>query len=137
MSSYVTCDVNDFYENVMALFEENVEENEAKLQADVYAAADDAKNELKHAIGIWSQMESTPERERLLYEKGWRAYKYGMRDGHVEAVVANYTAPGLTHLIEKGHELFVYGRDTGRRTQARPHIREAYEHAAQKHFGGV
>jgi hypothetical protein len=81
-------------------------------------------------------MEDLPERERLLYEKGWTAYKYKPRDGHVEAVVANKTAPGLTHLIEKGHRLFVHGHDTGRRTKARPHIAEAYERVAKKHFGG-
>lgn len=131
----VTCDVNDFYENVMEMFEAFVEECEDDLQRDVYAAADDAAKDLKDDVGKWSQAEDIDGREALTYEKGWVAYKYAMRDGHVEAVVANKNAPGLTHLIEKGHELFVYGHDTGRRTKPRPHIKEAYERAAQKHFG--
>ena len=137
-SGMVSCDVNDFYDNVMAMFGAMVEEAEDDLRADVYAAADSAAEELRHATGPWSQTGSDPsggDREPLTYEKGWKAYKHAPQDGHVEAVVANATAPGLTHLIEKGHELFVYGVDTGRRTQARPHIREAYEHAAQEHFG--
>jgi len=135
MSSYVTCDVNDFYENVMAMFEGLVEEAETQLADEVYAAADDAVDELKAASGEWSQTDDAEGRPALLYEEGWVAYKHKMRDGHVEAVVANKNAPGLTHLIEKGHELFVYGHDTGRRTKPRPHIKEAYEHSASKHFG--
>lgn len=133
--SDVTCDVNDFYENVMAMCEAFVDEAEAGLVEEVYAAADDAVAELKDARGEWSQSEDLDGRSAYLYEKGWKAYKHEMRDGHVEAVVANKNAPGLTHLIEKGHELFVYGRDTGRRTKARPHIKDAYEHSSQKHFG--
>lgn len=131
----VTCEVGDFYETVMHMFEAMVDEAEADLQRDVYAAADDAVADLKAATGEWSQLEDIDEREAMTYESGWTAYKYAMRDGHVEAVVANKTAPGLTHLIEKGHELFVYGHDTGRRTRARPHIKEAYEKSANKHFG--
>ena len=134
----VTCDVNDFYENVMAMYTAMVDEAEEELTAEVYAAADDAVAELRAATGPWSQTGTDPnggDREPLTYEKGWVAYKHKAVDGHVEAVVANKNAPGLTHLIEKGHELFVYGHDTGRRTKARPHIKEAYENAANKHFG--
>ena len=134
--SDVTCDVNDFYENVMHMFEATVTEAEEDLQRDIYAAADDAVAELREARGDWSQSEDIDGREAYTYEKGWKAYKHKMVDGHVEAVVANKNAPGLTHLIEKGHELFVYGHDTGRRTKPRPHIKQAYEHSSHKHFGG-
>ena len=133
--SSVTCSVGDFYDNVMRMFEEMVEEAEAELQRDVYAAADDAAAELREATGDWSQSEDMDGREAHTYEKGWVAYKYKPMDGHIEAVVANKTAPGLTHLIEKGHEKFVYGHDTGERTKPRPHIKDAYEHSARKHFG--
>ena len=136
--SDVTCDVNDFYENVMAMFEGMVDDAERDLTEEIYAAADDAVADLRKAVGKWSQTGDDPTgggRAALTYEKGWKAYKHEMRDGHVEAVVANKNAPGLTHLIEKGHEKFVYGRDTGERTKARPHIREAYERSATKHFG--
>jgi len=133
--SDVTCDVNDFYENVMHMFEAAVDEAEQDLQRDIYEAADDAVAELKDAKGEWSQSEDLDGRSAYLYEKGWVAYKHKPKDGHIEAVVANKNAPGLTHLIENGHELFVYGHDTGRRTKARPHIKNAYEKSAHKHFG--
>ena len=136
MASSVDIDVNDFYNEVMAAFEANYEHNFSELVDDVYGAADDARDELRKATGIWSQEDDTPERQRLAYERGWKSYKHAPDDGHVEAVVANASAPGLTHLIEKGHELFVYGRDTGRRTQARPHISDAFEHASARHFRG-
>lgn len=134
----VSCTSGDFYDRVMEAFSAMVDEAEQDLARDVYAAADDAADELRHAVGPWSQTGPDPsggDREPLTYEKGWKSYHHAMVDGHVEAVVANATAPGLTHLVEKGHELFVYGRDTGRRTKARPHIKQAFEHASAKHFG--
>lgn len=131
----VTCDVNDFYDNFMAMCEVTVEEAELQLTEGIYAAADDAAEELRQASGEWSQTEDAEGRPAYLYETGWVAYRHKPRDGHVEAVVANKNAPGLTHLIEKGHELFVYGLDTGRRTKPRPHIKDAYEHSTDKHFG--
>lgn len=133
--SDVSCSVDDFYETLMRELEGFVDGCEEELTQEIYAAADDAVSELKQASGKFSQTEDIDGREAYLYEKGWKAYKYKPADGHVEAVVANKNAPGLTHLIENGHELFVYGRDTGRRTHARPHIKEAYENAAHKHFG--
>lgn len=133
----VEIDVNDFYSVLMDMAAQVVDEDEEQLSADVYALGDRARDNLKAAVGKWSQTEDLPERERLLYERGWKSYHYKPVEGHVEAVVANATAPSLTHLIEKGHELFVYGEDTGRRTQARPHIREAYEAAAATFDGSV
>ena len=37
----------------------------------------------------------------------------------------------LTHLLEKGHELFVHGRPTNKRTGAFPHIVPAYVEGAE------
>jgi hypothetical protein len=126
----------DFYHMVMDAFEKNVDDNFAAMTEDVYGAADDAARELRHSLGRYSQMEDLPEREAEHYEKGWKAYKHKPVEGHVEAVVANANAPQLTHLIENGHELFIFGKDTGRRTKARPHIRDAYERATARHFSG-
>jgi hypothetical protein len=132
----ITCDVNDFYHQTLAIFQENIAYNEAEMTADIYGASDDAAKELRHALGKYSQLEDTDEREAEHYEKGWKSYHHKMVDGHVEAVTANANAPQLTHLIEKGHELFINGHDTGRRTKPRPHIKEAFEHAKAKHFAG-
>ena len=134
--SVIECDINDWYNQTLAIFQDNIDYNFGVMCEKVYGAADDSAKHLRAAKGIWSQEDSTPERERLLYEKGWKAYKYRPVDGEVTAVVANATIPQLTHLIEKGHELFLYGKDTGRRTKARPHIKEAFEYAKAKHFGG-
>lgn len=134
MAGYLSCEVGDFYSMVMHEFEQMVDSAKRDLQADVYAAADDATSHLKADVGDWSQTEDLPERERLHYERGWKAYKHKPTEEGVEAVVANANAPQLTHLIENGHELFVFGRDTGRRTKARPHIKDAYEYAAARHF---
>jgi hypothetical protein len=128
--------VGDFYHLVTDAFEENVDHNFREATKEAYAAADECAKELRHALGDYSQLEDLPEREAEHYEKGWKAYKHKPVDGHVEAVVANANAPQLTHLVEKGHELFVYGEDMGRRTKARPHIRDAYERARSKHFTG-
>lgn len=132
----VSGDVNDFYHMVMDAFEQNVNDNFDAMTEDVYGAADDAAKDLKDSLGRYSQVEDLPEREAEHYERGWKAYKHKPVEGHVEAVVANANAPQLTHLIEKGHELFVFGKDTGRRTKARPHIRDAYERATARHFSG-
>lgn len=134
--STVTCDVNNFYSEVMGAFEQCVQENFDTLTEEVYAAADEAADELRHALGDYSQLEDMDGREARHYEKGWKAYHHKPVEGHVEAVVANKNSPQLTHLVEKGHELFVYGHDTGRRTKPRPHISEAYEHARARHFAG-
>lgn len=53
----VTCDVGDFYENVMAMFQGALDEAEAELAEEIYAAADDAVAKLKDAKGEWSQSE--------------------------------------------------------------------------------
>ena len=132
----VSGDINDFYHMTMAAFEQNVDENFGAMTEDVYGAADDAAKDLKRSLGRYSQMEDLPEREAEHYEKGWKAYKHKPVEGHVEAVVANAHAPQLTHLVEKGHELFIFGKDTGKRTKARPHIRDAYERATARHFSG-
>lgn len=136
MPQYVEVEVDNVYRSIMGICDEYMAGVETDVDAECHAAAKDACAHLKADIGRWSQTEDLPEREALTYEKGWKVYHHQMRDGHAESVVANKNAPSLTHLIEKGHELFVFGRDTGRRTQPRPHIRQAYEDAAQRHFTG-
>lgn len=133
----MTCEAGGAYDALMAMATQFVEGVEAEVQADVYSMADDARDALRADVGSWSQTEDLPGgRERLTYERGWESYHHKMAEGHVQAVVANRTAPGLTHLIENGHELFVYGRDAHRRTKPRPHIKEAYEKARKRRLGG-
>lgn len=136
MPQYVEVEVDNVYRSIMGICDEYMTGVDADIDAECHAAAKDACEQVKADVGKWSQMEDLPERERLAYERGWKVYHHQMRDGHAESVVANKNAPSLTHLIEKGHELFVFGKDTGRRTQPRPHISDAYKAAAQRHFAG-
>lgn len=137
MKSSATVNVNDVYSTLMSYCDEFKQEVDEDITEHIHHAAEISRDSLRKAVGEYSQLVDLPERERLLYEKGWKAYKGKMRDGEVEAVVANATAPGLTHLIENGHELFVYGQDTGRRTIPRPHIAEAYEQGKDYLLGGM
>lgn len=139
MANDITIDAGSLYEEVYEAVRQNVEHNIETLEADVYALADDAVDELKEAKGPWSQTEDDPKtgRPAYFYEKGWKVYKHKMVEGHVDAVVANKHAPSLTHLIEFPHELFYFGHDTGRMTTPRPHIKEAYEHAVKRWDGKV
>jgi hypothetical protein len=134
MASTVTVDINDWYEAFMEMGAEVEMENIEAATSDVRELAKGAAEELRQATGPWSQTEDDPETGRPAYffEKGWKPYNHAPTEGHVESVVANKNAPSLTHLVEKPHRLFVYGRDTGRMTQGHPIIREAYEHAAER-----
>lgn len=72
------------------------------------------------------------------YSAGWR-YKTepGSYTGS-EATVYNTSKPSLTHLLEKGHELWVHGKDTGRRAPAYLHIAPAADagmEAMEKELG--
>lgn len=59
------------------------------------------------------------------YAKGWTVKK--TRKG--EVYVYNKTDYQLTHLLEKGHRIVAYGKDTGKRTRPNPHISIAEEYA--------
>ena len=64
-------------------------------------------------------------------ESGEYAASWGMtterdRDGWCEVTVHNRKHWQLTHLLEKGHQLFVHGRNTDRRVPAYPHLEPAY-----------
>lgn len=61
------------------------------------------------------------------YASTFRAKRTDSGIGTVEYTVGNVHRRGnLTHLLEKGHELFVHGRPTNKRTGAFPHIVPAY-----------
>ena len=134
MASFISVDIDDWYDVFEEMCAEVEMETVESATADVREIAKGAAEELRQATGPWSQTEDDPETGRPAYffETGWKAYNHAPDEGHVESVVANAHAPSLTHLVEKPHRLFVYGRDTGRMTQARPIIREAYEHAAER-----
>lgn len=125
----VRCDQNDVYSTLMEMVSENVTSNHEAMARNIRAAGEDC------AEYIAGQDYPYEGRERR-YAQGWKSEYRETRDGHMVATVRNVTQPSLTHLIEKGHELFLFGVDTGRRTKAKPYIREGYEHAAPIAMGG-
>lgn len=60
------------------------------------------------------------------YAKGWSVKK--SKDG---AVIYNRTNPGLTHLLEKGHDIIRNGRKVGE-AAAQPHIKAVEEQVAEE-----
>lgn len=61
------------------------------------------------------------------YASSFRAKRGNCGEGTVEYEVGNTRKRGnLTHLLEFGHELFVHGHPTDKRTRAFPHIELAF-----------
>ena len=56
------------------------------------------------------------------YARGWTTKKQKN-----ETIVYNKTDYGLTHLLEYGHEIVIYGKATGKRTRAISHIKPVEE----------
>lgn len=59
------------------------------------------------------------------YASGWKVEEDPMKGYVSHYVVYNDNDPTLTHLLEDGHVLFLYGRPTGKRTRSFPHIRNS------------
>lgn len=72
------------------------------------------------------------------YAKGWEMQMEPGSFFGYQAAVFNKAKPSLTHLLEEGHELFIHGKDTGRRAPAYPHISPAADtgmEAMEKELG--
>lgn len=61
------------------------------------------------------------------YASGWKMKTESDGYGGHACRVYNDKKPSLTHLLEFGHEKWVFGHDTGERVPAYPHIETAYE----------
>lgn len=132
-SGTITCGVTDVYSTVVGLCEESKARTEQKMRRDIRAAADSAVAELEgykgnYVVGTLHPVgHSTGD-----YAKGWRAYHHATVEGHAKSVVANAAKPSLTHLLEFGHTMFIFGHNTHRHGGQHKHIAQAYEHAAAK-----
>jgi hypothetical protein len=122
-SGVVDVSIDGFGDALMEIVEDTVTHDDEQLRKDVSAAARATTDELRNGA-------LTPAMTGE-YAAGW-AYETEEDIGHVKATVHNRRKPGLTHLLEKGHEKFVNGTDTGERVPAYPHIEPAYEVGADK-----
>lgn len=131
MGTSVRCDVNDFYSTLMEMCQEHVTRTEDQLDADVRKAGRLTRDKLRDRRGEYVLGNLSPVGHSSgAYAKGWTDYHYRPVDGHVKVTVANASRPSLTHLLENGHMLFIFGRPTGRRTKGDKHIAKAYEAGA-------
>lgn len=73
----------------------------------------------------------SPSRHDDGYISGWHTKTARDDDGYAEIVVYQKKKPGLTHLLEFGHEMFIAGVDQGRRVPAHPHIADAFAEGAE------
>lgn len=123
MAGSVTVRIDGFSDTLMALAGDIVTQDDEQLRRDVQAAARATTDELRNGA-------LTPAVTGE-YAAGW-GYETELELGHVRVTVHNKRKPGLTHLLEKGHEKFVNGVDTGERVPAYPHIEPAYEVGADR-----
>lgn len=123
MAGSATVRIDALAATLTEMAEEVVTQDDEQLRRDVQAAARATADELRNGA-------LTPAVTGE-YAAGW-GYETELGIGHVKATVHNKKKPGLTHLLEKGHEKFVNGVDTGERVPAYPHIEPAYEVGADR-----
>lgn len=68
---------------------------------------------------------------RKHYWSGW-AYKVRGTGLNLIVTIYNRTAPGLTHLLENGHQVYVGRKNTGKRAEPHPHIEPAQQKATEE-----
>lgn len=122
MAGSARVSIEGFSETLAQMASEVADEDRELLKRRVREAARATKSAVQ---------EGSPRRTGV-YADGWRMRVEEDSDEHVTGTVWQGKKPGLTHLLEKGHEQFFMGHDTGHRSRAFPHIEPAYEVGAQK-----
>lgn len=114
------------------MVEESIRENSETLDGNVRKAGAKSANRLR-TVRSPARHPSAGETPTLTgeYASAWRA-KTEHRDGQTVCTVYQSKKPGLTHLLEKGHAKFIFGRPTGEYVPGYPHIEPAYEEGAKE-----
>lgn len=124
MANDVVVGVEGFGDELTSICMAHVAKQEAKMEELVRKAASKSASELRDGP-------LTPA-ETGEYAASFRSKRTDGGFGTVEYTVGNTNRHGnLTHLLEKGHQLFVHGRPTHKRTRAFPHIEPAYAVGAE------
>lgn len=96
----------------------------SRYSKNVITSVDDAcKDAAKEAAKL---LKSSSPNNSSEYSKGWKTKK---SNGHW--VVYQSKKPGLTHLLENGHDVVVNGKKVGR-APAHPHIAQAEKEVEEK-----
>ena len=96
----------------------------SESEAVVRAASKDAAK--KTAQNTVRKLKATSPKRSGKYAKGWKS-KY--IDGSY--IVYNSKLPGYTQLLEKGHDVVMYGKKVGH-ADAQPHIKPAEQEGIQE-----
>lgn len=125
MGSSAAASIDGFCETLVSMAEDVAKQDQEEMARRCRAAGRSCAKQLRQ----------TSPNHKGIYAAGWRC-ETDETDDHITVTVYNPKHYQLTHLLEKGHELFFMGNDTGHRTRAFPHIAPAYEDAKREVLGG-
>lgn len=113
MRHYKYVPVDSFYGEVKTIINDYTEDITEKMSEAVIETANYGKEELKVAGDF--------ENRTGRYRKNWKV-QIEFKRLWTKATVYNGKYYPLTHLLESGHAKFLWGKDTGERVKAFPHI---------------
>lgn len=106
MSDTIRCDVDDMQSELMQLLKDYGD----KATKAINLAVEDEANDLRKRI---RQEAGSAGIGGKRYKGGWQVQKQ-VRAMGVQCTVYNGSAPGLVHLLEKGHQVVAWKKTRGR-----------------------
>lgn len=113
----ITIGAGDLTAAITQMVTQTIEDNDKVLTKKIRKACNKSRSYLK---------ENSPENTGA-YAAGWRTRIEGSFPYTITGTVYQAKKPGLTHLLEKGHAKWLWGRPTGEYVKPFPHIADAYE----------
>lgn len=110
----IRCNIDDMHPTLMQILKEYGDKGTKAVNLAVEEEAKDIRKKIRQnagGAGIGGKR----------YKGGWRVKKE-MRANGVQCTIYNGSEPGLVHLLEKGHRVVAYRKDTGKRTHAFEHV---------------
>ena len=114
MSNIVSVEIEDF-----GNFENWVKEYPRKVYVMAELSGRKAGREARKILLITSPAKSGK------YAKGWSVRNKSTLAGGVDFSIHNKAKPHLVHLLDDGHEMFIFGKYTGKPVSAKPHFEAA------------
>lgn len=118
MSNIISVDIED-----LGNFEQWVENYPRKVYVVAEKSGAKAGRETRKIL-----LTTSPAKSRK-YAKGWSVRNKSTLAGGVDFSIHNKAKPHLVHLLDDGHEMFLFGKYTGKRVPAKPHFENAKEKA--------
>lgn len=117
MSNIVSVEIEDF-----GNFDKWIEEYPRKVYVVAEKSGAKAGRETRKIL-----LTTSPVRKQNggRYAKGWSVRNKSTLAGGVDFVIHNKTKPHLVHLLDDGHEMFLFGKYMRKRVPAKPHFEAA------------